>query len=60
LAELQRIIDERPEFVAAHLHLGITLYALGRFTEAVREWKEVLRYDLTNKSAQMYLNLVKE
>ena len=60
MAEFQKILEDRPGFVAARVHLGVTLYSMGRAEEALKEWTEVLRLDPANKSCQMYINLVKE
>lgn len=60
VSELRQILNDRPTFVAARVHLGITLYAQGKHSDAVAEWREALRLDPSNKSCQMYLNLVKE
>ena len=58
LGELQRILDERPQYVAARVHLGITFYVLGRNDEAIAAWQEALKTDPDNRSCKMYLNLV--
>lgn len=60
LEQLARILQDRPTYVAAHVHMGVTLYSLGRKTEAAASWKEALRLDPANKSCQMYLNMLKE
>jgi tetratricopeptide (TPR) repeat protein len=58
VTELHRVLSERPAFVPARIHLGITLYSQGKMSEAIAEWQEGLRLDPSNKSCQMYLNLV--
>jgi hypothetical protein len=37
---------------------GVTLYSLGRTSEAVGEWSEVLERDPDHPDARMYLGLV--
>jgi Flp pilus assembly protein TadD len=58
LAELERILQDRPAYVQARVYLGVTLHALGRTAEAVAQWREVLRLEPGNRSCQMYLKLL--
>ena len=38
---------------------GLTLYSLGRATDAIRSWTQVLANEPTREDAQMYLRLVR-
>ncbi|HET6346222.1 MAG TPA: tetratricopeptide repeat protein [Myxococcota bacterium] len=56
--ELQRALQDRPDYIPARVQLGICWYAMGRRDEAVRQWTQVLQNDPQNASAAMYLRLV--
>lgn len=58
LAELERILDARPELVASRVQQGLTWYGIGRLDEARRAWREVLVLDPTRREAAMYLRLI--
>ena len=60
MTEFRKIMEDRPGFVSARVHLGVTLYSMGKTELALKEWNEVLSLDPGNKSCQMYINLVKE
>jgi tetratricopeptide (TPR) repeat protein len=60
LAQFELAIEQNPGFIPGRVHYGIALYSAGRREEAVRVWKDVLERSPGDKSAQMYLNLVKE
>lgn len=60
LATFEEIIRQHPNFLPGRVHFGISLYSAGRKADAVRVWEEVLAKDPGNKSAEMYLNLVRE
>ena len=45
--------------VPARLAFGVTLHALGRTAEAIREWEEVLEQAPGNASAETYLKLAR-
>jgi tetratricopeptide (TPR) repeat protein len=57
--EFERVKLENPKFVAGRLHLGLSYYAQGRRAEAAEEWQEVLAIAPENKSAHMYLAMVR-
>lgn len=59
LAEYQLCKEQVPKFVAARVNLGVTLYALGRKDQARAEWESVQADDPGNKSARMYLDIMK-
>jgi TolA-binding protein len=42
------------------VHYGITLYAAGRRADAITVWEDVLGRNPGNKSAEMYLSLVRD
>lgn len=56
LAEVERILDNRPGEVRALIQQGILLYLLGRRAEARRAWEEALFRDPLNKLVQLYLH----
>jgi tetratricopeptide (TPR) repeat protein len=58
--EFERVKAENPKFAGGRLHLGLSYYAQGRRDEAAAEWQEVLAMAPDNKSAQMYLAMVRQ
>ena len=58
--EFERVKIENPKFATGRLHLGLSYYAQGRRTEAASEWQQVLVMAPENKSAHMYLAMVKQ
>ena len=44
----------------ARIHLGVTLFSLGRRDDAIAEWQAVLAIDPTNKCAQLYIRMVND
>ena len=58
--ELTTARDQRPEYLPARVHLGVAYFSAGRKEDAVHEWREVLQRDPTNKSAALYLRMVRE
>jgi tetratricopeptide (TPR) repeat protein len=57
--ELERIRAENPRYVAGRLHLGLSYFAAGRKDDAQAEWLEALTLSPGNKSAEMYLSILK-
>ena len=53
-------IRTRPDYVPARIHLGVTLFSLGRRDAAIAEWQAVLTSDPENKSAQLYIRMVSD
>jgi Tfp pilus assembly protein PilF len=51
---------ENPKFATGRLHLGLSYYSLGRRTEAAEEWEQVMALAPDNKSAQMYLAMIRQ
>jgi tetratricopeptide (TPR) repeat protein len=60
IAEFEEIIKTQPNFLPGRVHYGIALYSAGRKPDAIKAWEEVLQRNPGNKSAEMYLNLVKD
>jgi tetratricopeptide (TPR) repeat protein len=58
--EFERVKTENPRFAGGRLHLGLSYYAQGRREEAAHEWQQVLAMAPENKSAQMYLAMVRQ
>ena len=58
--EFERVKTENPKFAGGRLHLGLSYYAQGRREEAAQEWQQVLAMAPDNKSAQMYLAMVRQ
>ena len=58
--EFERVKTENPRFAGGRLHLGLSYYAQGRRQEAAAEWQQVLEMAPDNKSAQMYLAMVRQ
>ena len=55
LLEAKRL---NPGYAPAAIQLGVTLFSMGKITEAETEWKAVLHSDPNNAHAAMYLRLV--
>lgn len=58
--EFEQVKEENPRFVTARLHLGLSYYALGRNDEAAYEWEQALIIAPENKSAHMYLAMLRQ
>lgn len=58
--ELTTARDQRPEYLPARVHLGVAYFSAGRKDDAVAEWREVLVRDPANKSAALYLRMIRE
>src|SRR5215468_6196060 len=48
LRELRAVKQLNPSFLPGRIHLGVTLYSLGKLEEAVQEWEDVLALDPTS------------
>jgi tetratricopeptide (TPR) repeat protein len=57
--EFERVRDENPSYANGRLHLGLSYYAQGRMPDAAAEWEQVLTLAPENRSAQMYLAMIK-
>ena len=60
IAEFEHAKRIRPDYAPARIHLGVTLFSLGRVDAAIAEWQAVLASDPANKSAQLYLRMVRD
>jgi tetratricopeptide (TPR) repeat protein len=60
LAEFEEILRLNPNYLPGRIHYGITLFAMGRKADAIAVWEDVLGRSPGNKSAEMYLNLVRD
>jgi Flp pilus assembly protein TadD len=60
VAEFEHAKRLRPDFIPARIHLGVTLFSLGRRDAALVEWTEVLKVDPENKSAKLYIRMVND
>ena len=60
IAEFEHAKRIRPDYAPARIHLGVTLFSLGRPDAAIAEWQSVLATDPTNKSAQLYIRMVSD
>ncbi len=60
LTEFEQILKQNPNYLPGRVHYGITLYAAGRRADAILVWEDVLGRNPGNKSAEMYLNLVRD
>ena len=58
--ELEAAKQLKPDYLPAQVNLGVVYFSLDRKDEAVREWKQVLARDPKNKSALLYLRMVKD
>ena len=57
--QLKRIVEEKPNFVKAHLLLAILYMEHSDFPKAGRSLYKVLQIDKTNRKAQRYMEYVK-
>jgi tetratricopeptide (TPR) repeat protein len=60
VVEFEAAKNLKPDYLPAQVNLGVVYFSLGRKDEAVREWKQVLARDPKNKSALLYLRMVKD
>jgi tetratricopeptide (TPR) repeat protein len=60
VAEFEHAKRLRVDYVPARINLGVVLYSLGRRDEAIAEWQAVLDHEPTNKSATLYLRMVRD
>ncbi len=58
LAELDKALADRPDLVSALIQRGITLYLMGRRSEAREAWETALFREPLNKLVQLYLNML--
>jgi tetratricopeptide (TPR) repeat protein len=60
VAEFEHAKRLRPDYIPARIHLGVTLFSLGRKDQALAEWQAVLGIDPNNKSAKLYIRMVND
>ena len=60
VAEFEHAKRLKPDFIPARIHLGVTLFSLGRKDAAIAEWEHVLKVDPTNKSAKLYMKMAND
>lgn len=58
IAQLQKIVSQRPNFVPGHVALAKAYFHQGQFTSAVTELKHALELDPQNAEARLELGLV--
>jgi tetratricopeptide (TPR) repeat protein len=58
--EFERIRHDNPKFLPARVNLGLTYSTRGRRADALAEWQQILDIEPTNKSAAMYIAMVKQ
>ena len=59
-AEFEHAKRQKPDYLPARVNLGVVLFSLGRKDDAVLEWQEVIARDPGNKSAALYLRMVRD
>lgn len=57
--ELRRVVETRPTWLEGHIALGVALYSAGHIEEATGLWESVLDRAPGNRTAEMYLALVR-
>jgi tetratricopeptide (TPR) repeat protein len=57
--EYEETLKYNPKFTPARVLLGVTLFSQGKNADAERAWEEALAQDPDNKSAGMYLRMVR-
>ena len=60
LQEFEELLKVNPQFELGRVHYGIALFSAGRKAEAISLWEDVLNRNPGSKSAQMYLNLMRD
>jgi tetratricopeptide (TPR) repeat protein len=60
IEELTAVRDTAGDYLPARVNLGVTLWQAGRVEEAKAEWQHVLSKDPDNRSAKLYLAMVKD
>lgn len=60
VTQLSELVNSHPNYLPGRVHYGIALYSAGRKEDAIKAWEEVLARSPGNRSAEMYLNLVRD
>ena len=58
--EFKEAKGKNPNYTPAGINLGVTYYTLSKFDLAEEEWLDVLKRHPENKTAAMYLRLIKK
>ena len=56
--EFKRVLRGNPEMLEAQVQLGLTYYSMGRASDALSLWNEVLHREPGRQDAEMYLRMV--
>ncbi len=59
VSELESAVASRPEHLPARVALGVALFSAGRTDDAMACWEHVLRENPDDRTANMYLRLVR-
>jgi tetratricopeptide (TPR) repeat protein len=54
-ASLLKALELKPNYVEAHVNLGVLHQKLGNLTEAVKSWERALQLDPKHRLARIYL-----
>jgi predicted TPR repeat methyltransferase len=54
-ASLRRALELNPEYVSAHVNLGLLQYRRGHVSEAMKTWERALEIDPKHQFARIYL-----
>jgi tetratricopeptide (TPR) repeat protein len=57
IQEFKKVIKSNSRYLYAQVQLGVTLYAAGKASEAVKQWRHVLKREKDHEGARMYLRL---
>ncbi|MEM6731377.1 MAG: tetratricopeptide repeat protein [Myxococcota bacterium] len=57
--ECRRAIEDRSEYLPAHILLGVCYYSMGQHDQALEEWQFVLDRNPEDARAKMYVSMVK-
>jgi len=60
LREFETIKGQNARYVPARVSLGVTLFALGRRDDAIKEWEQALAIEPDHRSVKVYLQMVKD
>ena len=60
IGHYRNVLQIRDDYLPARVALGVTLFSIARVEEAIAEWESVLERDPDNKSAKLYLRMVRD
>lgn len=58
--QFEQAIRHNAKYVPAYVSLGVTLFALGRPTDARAQWERAIEIEPENRNAQMYLRMLEQ